>query len=386
MTRGGWRTIEMMLAVVALLVATWTYGAHEADEAREELVRLDPNMAAPSPGGEFLWYDARAVGVEGRAWEATKSFYDRLPAKAETVVREPVWKLSLHSAGMAVHFVSDSNRIAARWTVRNGNLAMPHMPATGVSGLDLYVKDQGVWRWLGTGRPDQSPTNEKTLATDIPHGSHEYLLYLPLYNGIESLAIGIPKGAALAKAPAQPKPLCMYGTSITHGGCASRPGMAYPALLGRRLGYPVINLGFSGNGTMDPEMGELLAELDVSAYVLDCAPNMDPALLSERVVPFVLALRKARPETPIVLVENIAYQQGAFLPKSRESYENKNQAVRAAYDTLMAEGIGGLFYVEGKTLLGTDGEATVDGTHPTDLGFMRMADALEPALRRCLGL
>ena len=261
---------------------------------------------------------------------------------------------------------------------------MAHMPATGMSGLDLYVNDEGVWRWIGNGRPSAQAT-QAVLASGIPEGNHEYLVYLPLYNGTKSLEIGVPPASKPAARPAgHNKPIVFYGTSITHGGCASRPGMAYPAILGRRFGCPVINLGFSGNGKMDPEVGELLAELDVAAYVLDCIPNMSPEMVTERVVPVVTALREARPDTPIIIVENIQYQAGAFLPASRTAYEDKNKALRASYEQLLAKGVTGLQYVPADTLLGSDGEGTVDGTHPTDLGFMRMADAIGAFLRNVL--
>jgi len=128
----------------------------------------------------------------------------------------------------------------------------------------------------------------------------------------------------------------------------------------------------------------LLAELDAATYVIDCVPNMSPEMVAERAVSLVTALRAARPDTPIILVENIQYQAGAFLPAPRTSYEDKNKALRAIYEQLMAKGVTGLQYVSAELLLGNDGEATVDGTHPTDLGFMRMADALEPFLRNVL--
>ena len=199
----------------------------------------------------------------------------------------------------------------------------------------------------------------------------------------------MPKEASLAKAPARPegkqKPLVFYGTSITHGGCASRPGMAYPAILGRRFDRPVVNLGFSGNGKMEAAMGELLQEIDAAAYILDCIPNMTPELIAERVVPLVKALRAARPGIPILLVENIQYQSGAFLEASRIAYEEKNEALQESYGTLLgSEYISDLYYLPGDTLLGSDGEATVDGVHPTDLGFQRMADAFEPVLKSFL--
>jgi lysophospholipase L1-like esterase len=135
---------------------------------------------------------------------------------------------------------------------------------------------------------------------------------------------------------------------------------------------------------MEPEVGALVAELDAAVYVLDCLPNLTPALVTERVEPFVTALRAARPDTPIVLVENIVYQAGVFLPVYKTDYMAKNAELRAAYERLLAKGVKGLHYVPGEALLGNDGEATVDGVHPTDLGFLRMADALEAPLRKAL--
>lgn len=136
---------------------------------------------------------------------------------------------------------------------------------------------------------------------------------------------------------------------------------------------------------MEAAMGELLQEIDAAAYILDCIPNMTPELIAERVVPLVKALRAARPGIPILLVENIQYQSGAFLEASRIAYEEKNEALQESYGTLLgSEYISDLYYLPGDTLLGSDGEATVDGVHPTDLGFQRMADAFEPVLKSFL--
>src|SRR5262249_39664332 len=143
-------------------------------------------------------------------WTETTAFYDRLPAKAEGVVREPVWNLSRHSAGMCARFVSDAMAIHARWTLTSANLAMPHMPATGVSGLDLYVKHGRRWRWLACGFPNEQ-TTRVALVSGLPAGQREFLLYLPLYNGVTSVEIGLPKGTNLAKAdpygPGERKPI-----------------------------------------------------------------------------------------------------------------------------------------------------------------------------------
>jgi hypothetical protein len=325
------------------------------------------------------WTDIRALGVEGQGWQDTKATYDRLPARAEARVRAAVWGLSRASAGMHVRFITDGTSIHARWAVTSSNLALPHMAATGVSGLDLYVKtDKDQWRWLAVGKPDKQ-TNEAALVSNLPRGRREYLLYLPLYNGTRFVEVGVPEGASIAKAgpwgPGARKPILFYGTSILQGACASRPGMVHSAILGRRFQFPHINLGFSGNGKMEPELADLLAELDPSIYVLDCLPNMNADEVTERVEPFVKKLRAAHPRTPIMLVEDRTYADSFLVAGKRQRNDSSRAALTAACDRLRKSGVKDLHYLKGADLLGDDGEATVDSSHPNDLGFVRQADA-----------
>lgn len=348
---------------------------------------LDPNFAVQIPGSDLLWFDANSFSRAGQGWppaELERPF-DRLPKRARETVPEAVWSLSRHSAGIEVRFASDARELGARWTVMNPGLAMDHMPATGVSGLDLYALDGKTWRWLAVGRPTQSPTNLVKLIADLPAGMREYRLYLPLYNGTEAVSIGIPKGAVLKPSPVDPHPpAVIYGTSIVQGGCASRPGMAYPAILGRRLGMQTVNLGFSGNGKAEIEMADLLCEIDASVYVIDPLPNLTPEGVQERILPFLERLRARRPRAPIVLVENICFQQSWLTSGRLNARRGKNERLQSLVAPLLGSDHH-LYCVPGETLLGEDGEATVDGTHPTDVGFLRMADALEPVLRRALG-
>lgn len=329
------------------------------------------------------WHDIRDWGIEGKGWQETERFYDRLPAKAKGKVRQPVWDLSRHSAGMCVRFETDATALSARWTLLSGGLAMSHMPASGVSGLDLYAQDdRGRWRWLGVGRPETAPRAQAQLIADLPAGRRAFMLYLPLYNGVESVEIGLDPNAAVKPLPPRTaKPMVFYGTSIVQGGCASRPGMAYTAILGRRLDRAVINLGFSGSGPMDLEVAELMAELDPCVYVIDAVPNMSLPQVAERTEPFVRALRKGRATTPIVLVEDRTWTNAALVPAHRQHHAAMRAALKAACGRLVAAGVPALHIAPGEPLLGDDGEATVDGSHPTDLGFARMADALEPFLR-----
>lgn len=332
------------------------------------------------------WVDARELSVEGQGWGDTKEPFDRLPAKAEPLVRPPVWSLSRHSAGLVVRFVTDAATIRARWTLRSDRLAMPHMPATGVSGLDLYVRLNAGWHWVANGRPEKT-SNEQTLLREWPGGTREYMLYLPLYNGVTTVDIGVPPQATLQKAPARQqgvRPAVFYGSSILQGGCASRPGMAYPAIVGRRLDWPVVNLGFSGNGKSEPEMARLFAELDPEVYVYDSLPNLSVEEARERVEPFLRVLRQAHPKTPIVLVENAIYTDVQFSKQRLSVITEKNRILRGVYDKLRKEGDKNIRYVPAEKLYGSDGEATVDGTHATDVGFLRMADVITPVLKPIL--
>lgn len=337
------------------------------------------------------WFDLKVLEIEGQAWKETRAPFDRFPAKAEKTVREAVWGLSRHSAGLCARFETNATSIKARWTLTAARLEMPHMPATGVSGLDLYVKsDDGIWRWLAVGQP-KAQTNEVTLVSSIPAGSHEFLLYLPLYNGVSSVEIGLPADAKLSKAEpyrnedgSLRKPIVFYGTSITQGGCASRPGMVHTAILQRRLDYPVVNLGFSGNGKMEMEVVELMAEIDASCFVIDCLPNLEPKEVAERTEPLVRKLREARPKTPILLVEDRSYSDAFLVKSKRERNEFSRHALHSAHARLRGNGVEGLFYLDGDFLLGADNEGTVDSSHPTDLGFFRQADAFEQVLRPIL--
>ena len=348
------------------------------------LLKVYP-VLSNSPDSLFKWTDAKELGVGGKGWKNDSSFYYRLPANAEGHVPSAVWDLGKQTAGMYVHFFTDAPVIKAKWGLSSESLGMPHFAPTGVSGLDLYVRaDDNSWRWLGVGKPRKTE-NEESLVEGIPSGKREYLLYLPLYNGINYLEIGIPKGNKIEKAPRiNGKPIVFYGTSITQGGCASRPGMCTTAILGRRLNRDIINLGFSGSGKMEPEVARLISELDPEIYFIDCLPNLEAGEVALRVEPFIRILREAHPKTPIVLAEGITYDDG-FLVKTRSLRgTDSRKALRIAYENLLNNGFRNLYYQIAEGELGSDGEGTVDGTHPTDLGFMRQSDAYELILRSIL--
>ncbi|MBN2023633.1 MAG: SGNH/GDSL hydrolase family protein [Pirellulales bacterium] len=360
---------------------TWGVAALLAASAA---VADEPRPVAPRVDGDVAWYDVTDWGVEGKGWSDTKRWFDRLPERAEKTVRPPVWDRSRNSAGMSVRFETDAIAIQVRYRLLSRALALPHMPASGVSGLDLYARHDGRWVPVGGARPT-SQRVDAVLCQDLDPGRREFRLYLPLYNGVEELSIGVPRNATFVPlAPRAKPPIVFYGTSINQGGCASRPGMVYTAILDRRLDWPIINLGFSGNGEMDMSVADLLGELDAAVYVIDCLPNMSGETVAQRAEPFVRRLRAARPETPIVLVEDRTYDYTPLKKSARTRHAASRAALRAAYEKLVADGVPNLRYVPGADLLGPDSEGTVDGSHPTDLGMTRIADCLGPVLERLL--
>lgn len=349
-----------------------------------------PAAPKPQPAAEpvLSWHDVTTWGIEGRAFGdmPRARWFDRLPASAEGKVTDNVWNLSRDSAGMMVRFKSDASRIWADYALMDEKLAGANMTAIGASGLDLYARDElGKWRWVGVTRPSSKIVRQEIIK-DLAPGFREYAIYLPLYNSVERLSIGVPEGAKFEPLPPRDqKPIVFYGTSITHGASASRPGMVHTAILGRRLDRPVINLGFSGNGRMDAAVGDYLISIDAAVFVIDCLPNMGPDQVREKCPPLVAQLRAAHPTTPIVLVEDRRNTNSWILPARDKFHTENHAALRECFDRLQREGVTQLYYIRGDDLLGDDAEGATDGSHPNDLGFVRQSDVFEPVLRTALG-
>ena len=317
-----------------------------------------------------------------------ESPYDRLPISYKDKVREPVWDLSKASAGITVRFHSNSTSISLKWTILN-DFDMPHMASTGIKGIDLYTKYNNKWRYvttagalvgLKTSQNKSIPSdsiNEYELIKNMTPEFREYKLFLPLYDGVTKLEVGIDSTASIEKAsPSTVKPIVFYGTSITQGGCASRPGMAHTNIISRKLDVDCINYGFSGNGRMETPIVELISEIDARFYVIECLQNMDSERVSERVKPLVDIIRTKHPHTPIVLVENMMYTT-AFLDHTEETrLIQENAALKNEYDKIIKSGTPNIFYIKDNKDFLVDNEGTVDGVHLTDLGFLRYADYL----------
>lgn len=332
----------------------------------------------------IAWYDPalKPFRLCGFYWYEQEKVYRRLPVNPAWPVSEGVEYLANHTAGGQVRFRTDSGRIFVRyesWVINR----MHHMPDTGRAGFDLYLGNPGQERFHSVVRRTEFEGIYKYLLFESPDNTmRDFVLNLPLYNGLKSLEIGVAEGAVVE--PPQlferNNPVVVYGTSITQGGCASRPGMAYTNILSRKLNREFLNYGFSGNGKCEAEMAHILAEIaDPALFIIDCEANCSgtPETFAARLPEFIRILREKHPVMPILVVSKIRYLRDAH-PIIAQSYDDVNRIMQM---TVVGEcrkaGDDNIWFYDGADMLRDDfDECTVDGVHPTDLGFYRMAEAL----------
>ena len=338
----------------------------------------------------FQWFDPQKADmqvIEGQAFpKECKGVYQRFAESRKETIPSWVWDLSIHSAGITLQFRTNASEIRVRYTTISRSYAMPHMPATGVSGLDLYGTDSDGNSMLCHGVYSFNDTITYSYRNLTYHDEdYIYELFLPLYNGVKWLEIGVPSNAKFGFVEASnEKPILIYGTSIAQGGCATRPAMAWTSLVKRELKMPVINWGFSGSGRLDPEMFDMMCDIDARLFIIDCIPNM--VLSPDRIVPLMTdGVRKLRTRTsaPILIVEHDGYANQQICESDRLEYQKGNEECRKAYQQLRAEGVKNLWYLSYDDInMHPDG--MVDCTHSTDLGMMYYANAYLKKIRHIL--
>lgn len=339
-----------------------------------------------SASDSLKYVNATDFQLIGKGFTDTQSTYERLPARLDGKLRPFLWSLSKNCSGLAIRFRTNSTVIAAKWEV-TGDVTMNHFAPSGIKGLDLYCLKNGIWQFVNSARPSEKTTTA-VIIDDMAGDDAEYMLYLPLYDGLASLEIGVQStatiGNPIVNSPKKEKPVVFYGTSITQGGCASRAGMSYPNQLSRMLDRQIINLGFSGNGQLDLEIAEAMADIDASCFVIDCLPNVTIAQINEKYVRFLEIIREKKPDVPILLVETILFPHMYFDQSVFSLLQEKNSTLQKIFSGQKKKGDRQLYYLKAGKLIGTDNEGTVDGIHLTDLGFLRMSQNLYPVIRKLI--
>ncbi len=361
-----------------------------AFDARRLLVVFLFSMCCLGHVDAQVWTDAEELNLYGKATQETATRYARLPASFSEVSRAPLWNLGQNSTGLYVRFRTSSPTLWVRWKSA-ASFVMNHMTATGSRGVDLYVLDDGEWRFIAAGRPDtKAAVTERKIMSNMTTQMREYMLYLSLYDGVSELQIGSEEGCPVMKeevsSPRTERPVVMYGTSITQGGCVSRPGMLYTSIMSRALDMEFINLGFSGNAFFDLEIARLMASVEnPAAYVIAATENASVQQFEERGEAFFRIIRDAHPEVPVIFVQAVRYSYDILNQEDARIMEAKMEACKKLYDSLKKAGEKRIYFTDpAATKPFADAESSVDGCHLTDLGAMRFAEVFLPVLKKAL--
>lgn len=324
------------------------------------------------------WY------IHNQGWNEDGGNYRRLPLRAKGIVRNKIWDLAGESAGLMLRFRTNATEIKVRYQV-TGGYSMPHMPSTGVSGVDLYRKTSGEEPEFCFGNYSFADTIRYAYHIDKQAPTEdEFMLYLPLYNGVKWMEIGVQTGEKFRFIPVEPqKPIILYGTSIAQGACASRPGMAWGNILSRSLEMPLINLGFSGNGKLEKEVIDFINEQEASAIIFDCMANLNKCNAKEVNELVQKAVNQVRNHhnTPIILVEHAGYSNAKTNDSYYTMYTEPNTGQRMAYEELKKKGVKNLYYLSHQEL-DYHPDSWVDFVHPSDWGMIQQAKAVEKKLKK----
>lgn len=354
------------------------------------VLQLDENMKVEGNSGGFEWYSPLEAPfqIAGFAWLQEDHVYRRLPLQPDFPIREAVDTLANCTSGGQIRFRTNSSKVSVRIRLTN-KTGMYHMAPTGEGGVDAYIGAVGEQIYAGTA--GFVPTNQEyegKLFADLPRELRQVTLNLPLYQGVTECWVGVEPGATIeSPIPYESEQrVIVYGTSITQGGCATRPGMTYTNILSRRLNLEFINLGFSGNGKGEPEMAQVIAQISNPAcLILDYEANTDTELYTTTLPPFIQFYREQHPHVPILIISRVPYGLEPLYPEFAEGRMERRKFQSELVHSLREAGDSQIYFVDGSNLLGPNpADATVDGVHPTDLGFMYMADGLEPILKQIL--
>lgn len=357
----------------------------------KSILNVDENMKLDDRKKEVLaWLSplTEPFGLAGFPWIARDGLYRRLPAEPAYPIREAVDFLADCPAGGQIRFRTDSPNLSIRVKLA-APADMYHMPATGQCGFDCYLGEPGQLKYVSTTRFDMKAAEfESVFYEGLPRSMRNVTVNFPLYRKVEEVWIGVDHEASVEAPPAfGGGSIVFYGTSITQGGCAARPGMAYPNVLSRRLDRECVNLGFSGNGKGEPELARLIGEIpDPALIVLDYIPNVSTEEFRETLPVFLEILREAHPAAPVLVVSSIRYAGDTLNPVLRKKRIDCRDFAKRTVEARQATGDAAIAFLNGDHLLGRGyDECTVDGVHPTDLGFMRMAESMLKPIKRMLG-
>jgi hypothetical protein len=341
---------------------------------------IGPASAAEKPEPNYV--DAATLTLVNKP-HATKQPFHRVEVADYPDLSKTVRLYYTYSTGVAVVFRTDSRTISARWTTTDRKPST-HMTGLSQKGMDLYIKRDGEWVFAGIARPGLGADHKATLVEHMDGTEKECLLYLPLFDEVKTLEIGVDAGARIEAAPNPFRHrIVVIGSSITHGTGLSRPGMAYPAQLERATGFEFVNLGASGQCKMEQFFAHVAAACEADAFLFDSFSNPSAQQIEERLEPFVATIRAAHPTTPLIFLQTEVRESRNFNDKIRKFEDDKRAASEAGMQRLLKQDKN-IYFLNPGMPLGDDHDATVDGVHPSDLGHGRILEVIRPQIVKIL--
>lgn len=321
---------------------------------------------------QIKFYKPLANGIVGE-YDENKNFR-RLNKTDKKNVRNVIWNLSQNSSGVQIHFETNSSKIAVKFQLSefsNGG----NINNIAKNGVDLYVNNNYHWQFVNSGIP-LGKINQVMLIKNMVNSDKKFILNLPLYNSIEKIEIGIEKNSKINFYNHFKGKMVVYGTSITQGASASRPGLAYTNIISRKLNKEVVNLGFSGNAFFEKKLALILCKNNPDFFIIDATPNSSPLIIKNNTKAFLQTIISCKPKTPIIVLESIIRENSKLNFGNENTFgslkyiKKQNIELEKIVNSLKANN---LYYIKADSLIGNDTEATVDGTHLNDLGMVRIS-------------
>ena len=344
-----------------------------------DISKIDKNFVIDTNIGkdDICFYNVKEAPfkIYGVSWKDGK--YRRMPADIAKGISSEVYRLHARTAGGRVRFVTDSKYIAIN-TITGDPVRVSHFTLAGTTGFDMYVGNEYVKTFAPPYDMDHSYSGIMDFDTSE---MREITINFPLYSEVQELYVGLQKNAEIKEASQykSEKPIVYYGSSITMGGCASRPGRCYQNIVARELKYDYMNLGFSGSALAEDKMTEYMKGLEMSAFVYDYDHNAPtPEYLQSTHEKMFCGVREAHPDIPIIIMAR---------PKKKltEAEKKRSKIIETTYRNAIARGDNKVAFIDGSMLTSMCAdEGTIDGTHPTDFGFASMASAVGKVLKEML--
>ena len=328
------------------------------------------------------YYNLKTADCEGLAYKSAHRslLIQRIPDKFKKTVRRELWELSENSSGISLTFLTDTSDLHVEWTLKN-NFRMNHMSEVGIKGLDLYEYKNNCWYYRTSGLPE-GRDNRSFLFKNLVIKPRLFRIYFPLYDSITKFRLGYSEKCFFKIKKREKKPIVFYGTSITQGGCVSRPGLAYTNKISRDLNRECINLGFSGNGHMESSIGTILSKIKSKLIVIECMANVNSKIIRDKTLPLIRIIRKNNQliKIPIIFIQQIMTQLES---KINDEIIQKNLELEKEIVRAQKSGLKNLYLMKSDSFINPMNESTVDGIHFNDIGSMNYSKFFMKQIENC---